>query len=823
MRYASIVPDIAARAIDGSFDYYVPAGLEQSCLVGTTVLVSFGRRDVVGYVIARTDEPADGVDASRVLPVKQVLAAPSFDQVGARLAEWMAREYAAPLALCLRLMLPPGQTMKVAREDGGSWQLVIERARAVDDRWVSLTESAEGFEPRANARRQLRVLEALEAGPQRMAELSALVPGASSVVSALLKRGVVSVEHRRRIRGSGDEGSSLSSASAPRPQRLTDGQRAALDAIAGAVGHERGDVVLVDGVTGSGKTEVYLDAIERVRAHGRSAIVLVPEISLTAQTVGRFRSRFGDDVAILHSRLSVGERFDQWDMARSGRAHVVVGARSALFAPLSNVGLIVVDEEHEGSYKQDQAPRYHAREAAAELARLRGAALVLGSATPSLESLERCRRGLWHDASWTRVEMPERPGGAVLPRVRVVDMKREFAAKNGSIFSRALRDALLGVAERREKAVLMLNRRGFASFLMCRECGCVPTCTHCSTSLTYHERTHSLVCHSCGRSWPVRAFPDPSTKCPNCGSRYLAQFGVGTQRVEDELRVLLEGAEVDVIRMDADTTATKGAHTKLLERFDASPCAVLVGTQMIAKGLDFPEVTLVGVVNADTTLKLPDFRAAERTYHLLEQVAGRAGRGERPGEVIVQTYWATHPAIQAVARHDRSLFERYELEQREEAYYPPYSRLANVTVTGVGESAVRERCKALADAVRDAVAGPESEGRRRVAAGAAGAAARGAEFTSGPAQTSLFASPQAAIPAPPEFAWPGVPELPDGWEVLGPAECVKARVKDRLRRHIVVKAPVEADLGPLLAHTAATLPQDRKVTVSIDIDAYDMM
>ena len=266
--------------------------------------------------------------------------------------------------------------------------------------------------------------------------------------------------------------------------------------------------------------------------------------------------------------------------------------------------------------------------------------------------------------------MPERPGAAVLPRVTVVDMAEQFRGGGRSIFSAPLADALLDVARRREKAVLLLNRRGFANFLMCRECGCVPECPHCSTALTYHERGHLLACHTCGRTWPVRAFPDPSTSCPNCGSRYLAAFGVGTQRVEDELAMLLP-QDVEVIRMDADTTRAKGAHQRLLERFDAAECAVLVGTQMIAKGLDFPEVTLVGVINADTMLKLPDFRAAERTYDLLEQVAGRDGRGSRPGEVIVQTYWATHPAMRRVASHDRATFLDAELAERAEAHYPP--------------------------------------------------------------------------------------------------------------------------------------------------------
>ena len=796
MRYAKVVPDIPTRAINGSFDYAVPPALESSCLVGCTVLVSFGHRDVVGYVTQLSGELGEGVDPSCVNEVMRVLAAPAFDEVGARLATWMSREYAAPLPLCLRLMMPPGQTMRVRREDGGEWQLVVERTNAVDDRWVSLTEAGRGFEPRATATRQRQVVEALREGQMRIAELSAMVGGAGAVVSALAKRGVVAVEHRRRVRGRG-EATTLSSANAPRPERLTEGQQNALAAIGRAAEAGRGDVVVVDGVTGSGKTEVYLSAIERVREQGKGAIVLVPEISLTAQTVGRFRSRFGDDVAILHSRLSTGERFDQWDMVRTGAAHVVVGARSALFAPLANVGLVIVDEEHEGSYKQDQAPRYHAREAACELARLRGAAVVLGSATPSLESLERCRRGSWRGVSWTRAEMPERPGTAVLPSVRVVDMRQQFAAKNGSCFSSVLADALMGVVRRREKAVLLLNRRGFASFLMCRECGCVPTCTHCSTALTYHERTHSLMCHSCGSSWPVRAYPDPSTKCPNCGSRYLAQYGLGTQRVEDELKMLLariqddvlagpeaagDGAEgdqdaavsrvggVDVIRMDADTTSGKGAHTRLLERFDASECAVLVGTQMIAKGLDFPEVTLVGVINADTTLKLPDFRAAERTYDLLEQVSGRAGRGGAAGEVIIQTYWATHPAIQAVAHHSRPKFVAYELEQREEAYYPPFSRVANVTLTGANEAYLREKSRELGHALRDAV-----------------------------------------------------DELEGDWEVLGPAECVRARVKGRYRRHLVVKAPPTAEMGPVIEAAAAKLGTLKGITLSIDVDAYDML
>ncbi len=788
MPYASVVLDIPTRALDGAFDYEIPPELAGDAAgvalpatsdpdpgpdlgpvaIGATVLVPLGNRQVVGYVMATSPDAPAGIDPKKIKPILQVLAVPAFDDAGAAVARWMAHEYACPLPDAVRPFLAPGQKVKVTRDAlGEPWRLVTDSVGAVDERWAGLAPAAADFTPARNAARQRAVIEALAAGPQRVAELSATIPGAAAAVTALARRGVVLVERRRQVRGAADA-TSLSSAAAPRPAALTDGQRAALSAIDAARAAARGDVVLVDGVTGSGKTEVYLDAIERSLADGRGALVLVPEISLTAQTVGRFRSRFGDDVAVLHSRLSAGERFDQWDLVRRGEAHVVVGARSALFAPLADPGLIIIDEEHEGSYKQDKSPRYHAREVAARMARERGCALVLGSATPSLESLGRCRAGSWGGVTWTRVSMPERPGGARLPEVRVVDMAEQFRGGGRSIFSAPLADALRGVAERGEKAVLLLNRRGFANFLMCRECGCVPECPHCSCALTYHERGHYLACHTCGRTWPVRAYPDPSTSCPNCGSRYLGAYGVGTQRVEDELRMMLpEG--VEVIRMDADTTRAKGAHQRLLEQFDAARSAVLVGTQMIAKGLDFPEVTLVGVINADTMLKLPDFRAAERTYDLLEQVAGRAGRGETPGQVIVQTYWASHPAMRAVEGHDRALFLEAELAERREAGYPPFSRLGNFVLWGRSDAAVRMASKALADAVRGRVEGQP------------------------------------------------------GWEVLGPTDCVKARAKDFFRRHVMVKSPVDADLGGVLGAAAASLGPLKGINMSVDIDAYDMM
>ena len=789
--FAAVVVDIPSLALSEPFAYGVPEQLACDIELGCSVLIPFGRRVALGYVIDIAPELdelsfAEGVSPARVKPLRAIVAGSSCASYFAEAALWMSGEYVASLAECLRLFLPPGGTPRLKRRADGTYEVEPPAVAEARERVVSLTIDGNAYVPPANATRQRQLLAALSCGPVTTRELNLLYTDLSAAIRTLEKKGVVQVEERRAWRRA-DSGTSLSSACAVQPRQLTAGQVEALDAIEHARRERAASVVLVDGVTGSGKTEVYLSAIERVLADGGEACVLVPEISLTAQTVGRFRSRFGESVAVFHSRLSAGERLDQWDMVRTGAARVVVGARSALFCPFRNLKLIVIDEEHEQSYKQGSAPRYHAREVAAHIARRLRIPLVLGSATPSAEALGRCAEGSYLGQRWQRVEMPERPGGAVLPRVVVADLRREFAAGSRSMFSRVLYDELMGVAERGEKAVLLHNRRGFAPFLMCRECGCVPTCKHCSTALTYHERTHTLECHTCGATYHVRPYPAVGSACPKCGSRYLAKMGLGTQQVEDALRAIMP-PHVQVIRMDADSTKAKDAHKQLLEQFDAAECAVLLGTQMIAKGLDFPEVTLVGVVNADYALKMPDFRAQERAYDLLEQVAGRAGRGERPGTVVIQTYLPDNPVIRAVAGHDRSLFTAYDLAQREEASYPPYVRLANVVVWGRDERATRAYAERFAALVREAVADvslafvdPVQEGELSLA---------------DPARSPV---------------------------VLGPTSCVVERAKDRFRFHFMVKCPLGYHVSRVLGECLRELGSQSDISVSVDVDAYDLM
>ena len=837
MKLASVILDIPTQALDTPYTYRVPDDLgegDYDVCVGCAVVVPLGSRQVVGFVVSLTEcEDGDlpkGVTVEKLKNVKRAVSPSYFDEEGAACAQWLAERYIAPLSACVRLFTPPGGVPRMVRSREGYWRLEQPSVGEVDDRWVMLGPNAASFVPRKNAVRQQQILDALSRGELRATELAVEFGSVSSTLKSLQDKGVVVVERRRRLRGmpapqaifgkagvlpsnaiaagaeanvataagvnaeqgfigsvaagaeANADGATATSAQARRVEpaevryagafvppvrpQLKPGQKNALDAIEAACDRGCGDVVLVDGVTGSGKTEVYLRAIERVISQGRTACVLVPEISLTPQTVARFRGRFGDMVAVMHSRMSAGERYDQWDFIRSGAARVVVGARSALFTPLANVGLYVIDEEHEGSYKQDSAPRYHARDVAIWMAKRAGAAVVLGSATPAIESQYAAAK----DPSWTQVRLPERANGKPLPEVEVVDMAREFKGGSRSMFSKALTDALEQELGAGHKAVLLLNQRGFAKFVLCRDCGFVPSCPSCSTSLTFHERGNVLVCHHCG--YRVSAPPT----CPECGSPYLRKFGAGTQRVEADLRVLLDGfssleAPVPIIRMDADTTTGKGAHQRLLEQFAQADAAVLLGTQMIAKGLDFEDVTLVGVINADTMLRLPDYRAAERTFDLIQQVAGRAGRAQLPGRVLVQTYDASSVAVQAAAAYDRPAFLRDELPKRKLLGYPPYARLANVLVWGADVDVVRVAAESLQVEVARALR---------------------------------------------DFGG-------DGWVAFPAAPCVLSKLRNTYRWHILVKAPMGADLSRPLLQLFRNRKARSDVNVAVDVDPQSLL
>ncbi len=446
-------------------------------------------------------------------------------------------------------------------------------------------------------------------------------------------------------------------------------QQVAVETILQSVQEQQSQTYLLEGITGSGKTEVYLQVIAEVLNQGKTAIMLVPEISLTPQMVQRFKSRFGEHVAVMHSGLSQGEKYDEWRKIERGEAEVVVGARSAIFAPIENIGVIIIDEEHEASYKQEETPRYHARDLAIWRSEYHHCPVVLGSATPSLESRARAQKNVYQ-----RLRLTQRANqAATLPTIDVVDMRQEVENGNVSSFSMSLQEKLQERLEKNEQSVLLLNRRGYSSFVMCRDCGYVLPCPNCDISLTLHMDSKTMKCHYCGHEERI------PYRCPNCGQDKIRYYGTGTQKVEEELQTLLPDSRI--LRMDVDTTRRKGAHEKILRTFGEGQADILLGTQMIAKGLDFPNVTLVGVLNADTALNLPDFRSSERTFQLLTQVSGRAGRAEKPGEVIIQSFNPEHYAIQLAKAQDYEDFYTKEMYIRHRGDYPPYYFTVQITAS----------------------------------------------------------------------------------------------------------------------------------------------
>ena len=731
--YAQVIIDANHAEVDRVFDYRVPAQWEEAVCVGLRVMVPFGQRNTKreGYVIALTETTE--VPAGKIKEIVEILdeGRPILTPPILELAKWMKKEYFCTLNQCLQAVMPAGirtksvwyvelteqtaelsekeqQVADVLTEQGGAAPLreleqvfgnrteyilrCLQEKKVVrlrqkttrstykkEKRYVSLTENeellAEAREKAAKDKRlagQLRVFSAICPGESiSVEELKEKASVTDSPIHTLLQKGVL-VERRRQEKRDVFQ---LEDYTPTQPFYPTPEQAQALALLREEEQKEGKRPILLHGVTGSGKTEIYMQLIEHVVMEGKQAIVLVPEISLTPQIMERFISRFGKRVSVTHSRLSLGERLDQWRKARDGEISIIIGPRSALFMPFSNLGVIVMDECHESSYISDITPKYHTREVARKLSELTGALLVMGSATPDIDSYHRAVTG-----EFLLLQLKERTKGSRLPEVFVTDMRKELEDGNRSAFGLSLQQAIRENLEKGQQTMLFLNRRGYSTFVSCRKCGGVLTCPSCNVSYTYHASDKALVCHYCGKEVPV-----PKT-CPSCGSHYIRYFGTGTQKIEEETRRLFP--EASVLRMDADTTTGKNGHARILELFGKGKADILIGTQMIAKGHDFPNVTLVGILAADLSLNLGTYQAAENCFQLITQAAGRAGRGELPGQVFIQTYQPENHAIRMAAAQDYEGFYQEEILLRQAMEYPPFSHIFSVLITGEMEQEV---------------------------------------------------------------------------------------------------------------------------------------
>jgi primosomal protein N' (replication factor Y) len=675
-----------------TFVYSLDGEYDHEARVGSRVLVPFRKRQEIGIIVAIDAEPpARGVvKAVSAIPD----AEPALDDSLLSLSRWISEYYVVPLGVVLRSVLPALLTGAAQPHPNVKTRRVVR----IRDDIPTLLQREKAF---ARAPQQRALFELIESlgGSTSVEHLLEQLKFSPSVLKSLEKRALITIDRERVER---DPFAVRVGRVEPRHVPTAE-QLAAIDRMKDA---RAGEVFLLHGVTGSGKTLVYIELLrEIVERRGKTAIVLVPEIALTPQTVDRFRAVFGDDVAVLHSALSDGERYDAWLALKRGEKRIAVGARSAVFAPLTNIGAIIVDEEHESSYKQGETPRYHARETAIVRATQEGAIVVLGSATPSLET--------WTNAvadKYTLLSLPDRVGGASLPRVDVVDLRKLVPDEGENaghedyqrIVSTPLDSALSARLEKGEQSILLLNRRGYSAFVQCETCGNVATCPNCSITLTYHRSPERLVCHYCMHQ------EEPQRACRRCGGVTLRRRGLGTQQVE---RLVCERfPSARVARMDVDTTSGKWAHAEILDRVGAGEVDILLGTQMIAKGLDFPNVTLVGVIDADVGINLPDFRASERCFQLLSQVAGRAGRGARGGEVLIQTRVPGHHAVTCAVTHDYASFVTEELAGRVQPSYPPNNRLANIVFSGTTESSVADLAIAGSAWLRRLVRSRESAG-----------------------------------------------------------------------------------------------------------------
>ena len=739
----SYVRVIIDRAIHRELDYLVPETLSERISVGSRVRVPFRHKSALATVVATLAQS----EAEGIRPIEAVVGdTPVLSEELLELGNWMSTYYCCPIETVMRSLLP--QVIRRA-EIGWKKQLFVQPARKIDNEEIE--------QLRRRAPRQAELLEAISRldAPISAAQLLRKMSLDNQTLRALVKRGFAELREQAVVRDPhGDEQFIATS-----NLELNEEQVLALKQITAALdspGSAR--PILLHGVTGSGKTEIYLQAIPATLARGRSAIVLVPEISLTPQTVERFKGRFAeaqDAVAVLHSHLSEGERHDEWHKIHSGRARIVIGARSAVFAPLKNLGLIIVDEEHETTYKQEEAPRYHARDVAVVRAKIEKCVAVLGSATPSLESYYNATIGKYRLATLT-----QRVDDRQMPLMRIVDLRQERRKERAiAILSEKLRGAIADRLEKREQTILFLNRRGFSTSLLCSNCGEARNCPNCSVALTFHRHVARLSCHLCGHTAAV------PKKCPACGKDALIYAGFGTEKVESTVAHIFPNATVR--RMDADSMTRKQAYRDTLLNFRAGKIDILVGTQMIAKGLHFPNVTLVGIINADLALHLPDFRAGERTFQLLTQVAGRAGRGETPGEVFVQTYTPFSPSIQFARHHDFPGYFQQELEFRERCDFPPFKHAILITVRSAHEARAKFSAETLARRLREAL---------------------GPEFILGD-----------AAPAPLE------------------------KLQGQFRFHILMRGAAIVRLSRLVRETLDKLPFPEDVAVVVDADPYQLL
>ncbi len=740
-------PPLVARVLldgmnDMVLDYAIPPGME-GVQRGSRVEMPLRGRAATGTVILLS--PPDPEWAGRLRPLRRLVdAEPVVSPALMDLAEWAARYYAVPLEQMIRCMVP--EPVRQEKHEEKMRKVAILQDWPADEVLNKMN---------ARAPRQASIMRYLHGSEEKRAPLAEL--GGSAALApcrALEKQGYVRLEEETVHRDpAGEEVFALSE-----PLELNDEQAAALAAINAACDAGESRPILLQGVTGSGKTEVYLQAAARVRAQGKGVLILVPEISLTPQTMARFKSRFADDpasVAILHSAMSDGERFDEWHAIKRGRARIAIGPRSAVFAPVQQLGLIIVDEEHDGSYKQENSPRYHGRDLAVLRAKMEGASIVLGSATPSLESLYNAQTG-----KYSMLRMEKRADGQRLPLTRVLDMRSEPKdKKNLGILSERLRMAIEQRLHRGEQVILLLNRRGFARALQCPDCGYCANCEHCALPLTYHVTENRLVCHLCGyRAVVPRA-------CPECHSANILLEGYGTQKVEAVLRRCFPQARLQ--RVDADVTARRNALRDILADFRAHRTDILLGTQMISKGLDFPGVTLVGVLNADLGLCIPDPRAAERTFQLLTQVAGRAGRGDIDGEVIIQTYCPQAAAIQFARRHDTDGFAENELGLRQKFGFPPYCHMAVLTARSAQEELAAFSMQTLCRRLRES--------------------------------------------------------LPPSVFISEPAPAPIAKAHGQFRYQCMLRAPGARIISETCAREIARMSTGEDITLTLDVDAYSFM